>query len=169
MNSIILISGVPGAGKSTTTTALCDVLQPSAEIHTDDIRHWVHPYELPWVEPEGGRQLRVAVESACRTADAYLEAGYNVVLDDVLTPDKHTEYSNRLRIKYSGLSVLLRPPVEVALTRNNARAKPVLIDRIRELHDIFDPGQFDLVIDNTNLSVDEVVKQIVSRLNSATT
>ena len=153
---LVMITGPPGAGKSTTAAAVAAKFQPVAEVYTDEIRHRIQPYELPWIEPEGKKQLRLGIESACAVARIYLNNGFNVVMNDVLTLEPHEQYKDLLT-EYGGVTVLLMPPLAAVLKRNASREKNIPEARIRLLYSEFNPDDFDIVIDNSEISVTDVV------------
>lgn len=165
--TLVIISGAPGTGKSTTADALALMLQPVAKVYTDEIRHNVLPYELPWVEPAGVEQLRLGIESVCAVARVYLKNGFNVVINDVLTPWAYKNYSTLIQ-EFSGTTVLLKPHIETALARNAAREKDVPEDRITDLYQRIERSSFDLVIDNSTMSVPDVASEILNFLKNQT-
>ena len=162
-SQLVMITGVPGSGKTSSSEALAEALEPVARVFTDEIRHRVSPYEFPWVEPEGRRQHLLGINSACKVAEIYLKGGFNVVMNDVLVPHNYAEYRAFIE-RVGGTTVLLRPPVEVALARNKAREKDVPEDLISDLHESFQLQDFNVVINNSNLTPIEVAKEIKRKL-----
>lgn len=84
---------------------------------------------FPRVVPEGVKQHQVSIQAACSIAGLYLEAGFNVVMNDVLIPENYNQYREFL-VKFDALTVLLMPPLEVVLERAAAREKHVPQDII---------------------------------------
>jgi len=165
---LIIISGAPGVGKSTTAEALVKKLKPVIEISTDSFRYSVLPYAFPWDEPEGTHQLIMGVESACSTARIYLNGGYNVVINDVFTPKSFQIYQSLLN-EFSGISVLLQPSLDIALSRNDAREKNIPPDEIARRYNALKQFDFDFILDNSNISIDKLTKQILVLTNSTKT
>jgi predicted kinase len=173
---IILLSGTPGAGKSTVARALMERFPRGVHIPVDDLREWVvsgiaHPVPA-WTE-ETTRQFRLARQAAAQTARLYSRAGFAVALDDVVfAADARAMYEPHLR----GLrihKVLLLPSLEAALRRNESRTSKafdtqLLAGPIRRIHEAL-AGQGEalagwLVLDTTSMSIAATVAEILAFL-----
>ena len=163
-----LITGAPGAGKSTVAEALARRLERGAHVPVDFFRKMVKGgYASPhrWNE-EVERQYRVARSSAAQTAVNLAEAGFVPVLDDIIPPPWVDEWTRAL----SGMEcvfILLRPPLGVALARN--RERPIwTVDEgiLRELYDMFERDYTAgwLSIDTSACPPEEAADRIVSSM-----
>lgn len=169
-----MLSGPPGAGKSTLARALMQRFTHGLHIPVDDLREWVvagiaHPVPV-WTD-ETTRQFQLARRAASQTARIYAEAGFAVAIDDVIfAADARRMYEPHL----SGLTlhrVLLLPSAEVALERNATRTTKnfdtqVLTEPIRQIHrELARQGaelEQWLVLDTSALSVADTVAQILA-------
>ena len=169
---IFLLSGPPAAGKSTISKALLQKFRYGFHIPVDDLRGWVvsglsNPIGS-W-DPETDRQFRLARQSAAALALVYAAAGFTVAIDDVIFPEQASAHYDDLLAAYPVHKVLLRPSLEVTLTRNALRERavePGLLNNIIEpIHAAFDLEQLQgfnwQLIDSSHLSVEETVTEIL--------
>jgi predicted kinase len=169
--AIWLISGAPGAGKTTISEALCRAFPLAVHIPVDDIRDWVRSgFSSPveW-DAETTRQFVLARRGAARIAADYLDAGFVVIIDDVIREsdlDQYTDYFGDADLR----KVLLNPSLETVLARNaSPRGKDfdpgVLEAACRGLHPLLrtenTTEQGWIVVDSTTLDVPETVDVIL--------
>jgi tRNA uridine 5-carbamoylmethylation protein Kti12 len=121
---LVIISGPPNAGKSATAEALCQRYDRMLHIEVAVLRDFLRMGRLrPWDEsPEGGRQRALLIASACDMARRFLDAGYGVVIDDIVTPDELPAYREALAgCRATAHFVVLLPPLDLLLERERAR------------------------------------------------
>lgn len=86
VGELLVITGPPGAGKSTVAAAVADQFEPSALVSGDSFfGHLRRGYISPWL-PESAEQNRIVTEVAARAAGTLSTSGYTVVYDGVVGP-----------------------------------------------------------------------------------
>ena len=116
-----LITGIPGAGKTTVSRLLAQRFPLAAHVEADRLQELIVAGGLwPDQQPreEAMRQLRLRAENAARLAENFHGAGVVPVVDDiVVTRERLGIYTRRLELRL----VVLAPAVEVALQRDRRR------------------------------------------------
>ncbi len=123
MSQIVIVSGPPGAGKSTVCDALCQRYDRTVHLKTDDMYGWIRMgYVPPW-KPGSTRQNVMVSRAAARAGRAFAEEQYGVFIDGVIGPMHLPVYIEELRA--AGVPVqyaVLLPPVEETMRRVRVRA-----------------------------------------------
>jgi adenylate kinase family enzyme len=124
MDGVFLISGIPGAGKTTVARLLAEQFPLGAHIEADEIQNLIvsgglHPQEKP--RKEAMRQLRLRTRNVSLLADTFARAQIVPVIDDTVVYRQRLEnYLADLQTRPLRL-VLLTPPLEIALARDEGR------------------------------------------------
>ncbi len=86
---ILLLSGHPGSGKTTTAEALAHLPgAPKVHLHSDDFWGFIkHGHIDPWLE-QADQQNQMIMQIAADVAGRYASHGYFVVLDGVVRPGR---------------------------------------------------------------------------------
>ena len=85
---IIVITGSPGTGKTTTASAVAKEsdLEKSVHMHTDDFYHYLSKGAIPPHLPESNEQNLVVIEAFLEAAKRYVRGGYDVIVDGIVGP-----------------------------------------------------------------------------------
>jgi chloramphenicol 3-O-phosphotransferase len=121
---LVIISGPPNAGKSATAEALCQRYDRMLHIDVAVLRDFLRMGRLrPWdASPESRRQHELLIASACDMARRFLDAGYGVVIDDIVTTESLPVYRRQLEgCSAAAHFVLLLPKLDLLLERERAR------------------------------------------------
>ncbi|MBX3095878.1 MAG: zeta toxin family protein [Fimbriimonadaceae bacterium] len=125
---ILVISGAPGAGKTTLSLALGSLLEERGEraivIPVDDLRGWVKSGladTLPeWTE-ETSRQFALAEDAVASVARLYANHGFWVLIDHCRLPDNVLTWQKR-SLGFAGVSrIAIVIETETVLQQNAAR------------------------------------------------
>ena len=169
--SIILITGLMAAGKSSVAQALAERLPKSVHLRGDLFRRLIVRgradlgFELT---DEALAQLQLRYDIAVNVAQMYLAAGFTVVYQDIILGEALAQIVTKL-LPGPLHVVVLCPSADVVAQRELARGK-------RGYGNLAEVAQFDRVLhaetpqlglwlDNSNLTVDETVDQILARMS----
>ncbi len=165
---VCLITGPMGAGKSSTSKALAEKFEKGAYIKVDHVRKMIIGGYIDPGEEDFYIQENLGTKNTCALASNFLEAGFNVFIDDVIGKEKlqrFVEFFPNNKVK----TFLLLPSSEAMLERFHGRggATEALEKRTRYLHDQFTLEKNEVnwkVIDSSNLTLEEAVEQIYQAL-----
>lgn len=174
--SIILITGIMAAGKSTIAQALAEKLPKSVHLRGDLFRRMIvnnrdelAPDESAELTDTALEQLRLRYRIAATAANLYSEAGFTVVYQDIIIGPMINDVVAMLSASPLFV-VVLCPTPQVAAHRDATRHKTGYGDWTPEqldddLHN--NTPRLGLWLDNSTLSIEETVSAIMARSDEA--
>jgi predicted kinase len=166
-----IISGIPGAGKTTVSRLLAERLGDGVHIESDELQAWIRSGGLwPNEEPreEADRQLRLRTKNVCLLADSYRQGGFTPVIDDVVIGSRLQEFLTRLESRPVRF-VLLTPVIEVAQKRDAERGYKQVFSIWGHLDEVMrrETPSVGLWLDTSEMTADETVEAILARAGEA--
>ena len=85
---IIVITGAPGTGKSTTSIIVTKEsdMKKSIHMYTDDFYHYLSKGAIPPYLPESNEQNLIVIEAFLELAKHFVRGGYDVIVDGIIGP-----------------------------------------------------------------------------------
>ena len=169
---IIVVSGLPGAGKSTVAALLGRRLPRAAHIEADRLQQFVISGgvlpDVSGISPEAARQLRLRLRNACLLARSFRDDGFTAIIDDIVAAERYDDLVADLEGIPFGFIMLL-PDFEHVKARWRAMSSP-----FAEAWDWIDDDirvrtpRVGLWLDTTHLTPADAVDAIVDRLEETT-
>lgn len=164
----LLITGAPGAGKSTVSRLVAQALTRSARLDAYVVSTMVvSGYVWPLGQPadEAARQVRLLNTNLCALAANFAEAGFTPVIDLVLPDGEQLADYRRALLVHRLLLVVLDPGAAVCRARNEIRAPEEQFffdgyDDLREsMHEGF--GSVGWWFDTSQLTAEQTARRIL--------
>jgi predicted kinase len=167
---ILIVTGPPGAGKTTTARIVATGSEPAVHLESDHFFRFIQAgYVEPW-KPESHAQNQTVMRIVAQAAAAYADAGYFTVVDGIVTPRWFYE-PLRDQLRDAGHTVayaVLRPSLAVCRARAAGRdprqiADAAVFERLwREFDDL---GPLEAhVVDTSAASPAEAADLLLRRL-----
>jgi len=174
---IFLISGIPGAGKSTVSRLLALRFDRGVHIDADVLRGMIisgnawasngppmNPLETRDVKEEAEKQLRLRARNAAVLADSFFQADFTVVLDEIAIGERLQHFRDDIKGRPL-LLVNLAPDPEVVRRRDAQRPGRNVFHIWGYLDSVMRETMRDvgLWLDTSGMTPEETVDEILRR------
>lgn len=166
--AVIVVTGPPGAGKSTASSQLVTLTDRGVLLDGDGFFTAVKTGWLPPRTAESGEQNATVIDALGAAAARFARGGYVVVVDGTVGP----WFLERFRAEIFGALhyVVVRPNRNAAFARATAHPAPRVHqpDDVAAMYDEFaSVGVYErCVVDNSMLTLDETVAAVAVGLSS---
>ncbi len=125
LTGCVIVSGMPGAGKSTVTRLAARLMPRAAQIKADDVNEMILRGRVGFtMEPaeEAARQEELCNRNLTALANNFVDFGFTVFMDQLVHEPAELEFLVGLLAPRPVRLVTLAPGVEVCQRRNATRA-----------------------------------------------
>ena len=172
---IIVITGSPGTGKTTTASIVAKEsdMDKSVHMHTDDFFHYLSKGAIPPHLPESNEQNLVVIEAFLEAAKRYARGGYDVIVDGIVGPWFLEPWKALAQEDYEVHYIVLRASKKETMKRAVERSKldrKTNIELVETMWEQFSGfGIYESnVIDTTTFTIKDTVSAIKERVACGT-
>jgi predicted kinase len=171
----VLVTGMPGAGKTTVTTLAARLMPRAARVGGDDVNAMIGSGFVWFMgEPpeEALRQDELCNRNMCSLAANFIDFGFAVLMDTVLADRSELDFFIALLSPRPVRLIVLDPGIEVCKTRNAARAshEQFEFDEYERLDAEMrrEFGDIGWWLDTSDLSAEATAEKMLAELSSGT-
>jgi predicted kinase len=124
LSGCVIVSGMPGAGKSTVTRLAARLLPRAARVGGDDVNLMIgngFVWFMGKPTDEALRQDELCNRNMCSLANNFIDFGFTVLMDSVLVDRSELDFFLALLSPRPVRLVILAPGIEVCRRRNGMR------------------------------------------------
>jgi predicted kinase len=124
LSGCVIVSGMPGAGKSTVTALAARLLPRAAQVKGDDVNQMIlsgRVWFMGMPRDEALRQYELGKRNMCALTNNFVDFGFTVLMDTVVQDRAMLDLLLALMSPRPARLVILAPGVEVCQHRNATR------------------------------------------------
>ncbi len=168
---IIVITGAPGTGKTTTAAIVAkeSALEKSVHMHTDDFYHFLSKGAIAPYLPAANAQNKTVIEAFLAAALRYAQGGYDVIVDGIVGPWFLAPWLALTNEGYEVHYFVLRASEEETLKRATQRPKldrKTNVELVETMWAQFNnlDGYEPYAINTTDFSIEDAVSAIKEKI-----
>lgn len=166
---VILVTGIMASGKSTVAQLLAERMNPSVHLRGDMFRKMIVNNRRE-MTPDAGEaqleQLRLRYRLAAQAARTYAEAGFTVIVQDVVVGKVLDDFITYMTYRPFHVAVLCPEPGAVAEREANRGKKGYGAWTVEALDHVLreETPKVGIWLDSTRLTAEETAAELLKRL-----